>query len=652
MRLFYIFLLLLLVHGLFAQPGPLIRQSREVFKEGEAALLAKDYKLAQRYFERAIDIRPKWAAPIRLLAVALEMQGNYTEAIERYLQVIKIDPMYSRSLYYQLGEVYYKIGRPELALSYYDRFRELQDLPFSSFGLRGELEQVDELVFLDRLENRRRACEMMLDSAQFINITEIKNLGNKVNSPLDDYFPFLNNQQDKIFFTRHEKSGDEDLFYSTRVGEYWRMPERVHRFNTKQPEGMSTLVRNGRTIYFTACGRDTLNGGPCDLWQARVEDNGVTDVQIVEGAINSDGWESQSAVSCDGRKLYFASNRPGGVGGSDIWVSERLANGQWSRPRNLGVPLNTPQDEEAPFISNDGKTLYFSSTGHSVIGDQDIFMSWWDERLERWSAPINLAPPVNSPHRELGFFLSSDGKTGYFASDRPGGEGGMDIYTFQLSEQLHGEPITFVDGALLDKDLRTPVEGLLSLNGEISVPTDEQGRFFLCVPAATDIQLEAKIDDYRPYDREFRIPAWSNHDPFKLEVLLESEFGFLADLERETPTIKGEVRRPEREMIHKVYFEYKKDNLQEHEMDRLDGLMRTLSERPVHRWEIVGWADSVGSEEYNLALSEARAKSVAYYLIQKNVPVHKLKIKGLGTEMGNRDEERKRRVDIKIYFRD
>lgn len=652
MRLSFCFVLLASFLGLYAQPGQLTRQSQEVFKEGEAALLAKDYKLAERHFERAIDIRPKWAAPVRLLAITHELQGNYTEAIEAFLQVIKIDSMYSRSMYFQLAEVYYKIGRPELALEYYEQFERMQDFPLNSFGLRGELEQVDELVLLDRLTNRKRACQLLLDSVKLINITEIKNLGSKINSPLDDYFPFLNNQQDQILFTRHEKSGDEDLFFSVWAGDHWRAPERVRNFNSKQPEGMSTLVRDGRTIFFTACGRDTVDGGPCDLWQARIEDNSVSEVKIVAGQVNSNGWESQSAISCDGRKLFFASNRPGGVGGSDIWMSRLLADGTWSKPENLGIPLNTPGDEEAPFISNDGKTLYFSSTGHPGMGDQDIFMSWWDERVERWSSPINMAPPVNSPHRELGFFLSADGRTGYFASDRPGGEGNMDIYTFKLSEQLYGEPVTFIDGVVLDSLLETPVPGLLMLNNEFPVRTDQEGRFFLCAPAQSSIQLAAQIPDYRPYDQEFSIPLWPNSDPFEVKVLLESEFGFIASLEKEETTVKSELRKPERQLVHKIYFEYNRDDLQEHEMFRLDQLLKKVSDRKIKRWEIIGWADTVGSNEYNLPLSESRAKNVAYYLVQRNIPLDRLSVKGLGTEQSTKGEERKRRVDIKIYFVD
>ena len=169
----------------------------------------------------------------------------------------------------------------------------------------------------------------------------------------------------------------------------------------------------------------------------------------MDGYANSEKWESQASISCDGSLLFFASNRKGGLGGTDLWMSTRQADGSWSDPKNLGPKINTELDEEAPFITNDGKTLYFSSTGHLGMGEQDLFMSRLDDK-GNWMAAINLGEPINTASRELGFFLSADGKTGYFSSNRKGGMGGMDIYKFELSEYLYAEPITFVEGFVKD----------------------------------------------------------------------------------------------------------------------------------------------------------------------------------------------------------
>ncbi|MCB0637539.1 MAG: PD40 domain-containing protein, partial [Lewinella sp.] len=378
-----LFAALLLPVFLFAQgyapmPGTLAARH---FQAAEAAMLDKDFGQAIRLFERALSAQPTLVAAHKMIGECYALQGNYRLAADHYLKTLEADSLFSRKLYYELGDSYYKMGRPELALYYFARFQELQELPHDVFGLHGVAEAADELILLNRLPGNLRACTISMDSIKFINITEIHNLGPQVNSRYDDYFPFLTNNQTDLYFTRQREDGDEDLYFSEYRQGAWRSGERIRGFNTDQPEGMSTLVRDGRRLFFTACLREGV-GGPCDIWEALVSGKEITELQSLGGPVNTGAWESQAAISCDGSRLYFASNRAGGLGGTDLWMSERLPNGLWSSPQNLGAPINTPDDEEAPFISNDGKTLYFSSTGHLGLGEQDIFMCWWDERLQ------------------------------------------------------------------------------------------------------------------------------------------------------------------------------------------------------------------------------------------------------------------------------
>ncbi|MBK8653061.1 MAG: PD40 domain-containing protein [Haliscomenobacter sp.] len=250
--------------------------------------------------------------------------------------------------------------------------------------------------------------------------------------------------------------------------------------NSAFNEGMSTLVRNGRHMYFTACNRPEVRG-PCDIWEADLEKEEIKRVAALEGNPNTDQWESQAAISCDGSTLFFASNRPEGQGGTDIWTSNKLPGGEWSNPVNLGPQINTPLDEEAPFISNDGTALYFSSTGHLGIGDQDIFVSFKDQH-GNWTTPMNLGPKINTPHRELGFYLSADGKTGYFASDRPGG-GGMDIYRVELYEELYSQPITYTEFQVRNSRTGEPIATRVAFGDDRQpLHTDSSGRFFCACP--------------------------------------------------------------------------------------------------------------------------------------------------------------------------
>lgn len=619
------------------------------FQDGQTNLLAKDYRAAIRHFGKALQVQPTLTVARRLIGQCHVLLGEYPEAANQYLQVIKSDSLYSRLIYYDLGDVYYKMNEPGLALTYFEAFDRMQDYPADMFGLHGVEEMADELLHIDRLPNIIRACQLTVDSVKFINITEILNLGSGINSKQDDYFPFLTNDQQQIYFTRQGDTRDEDLYYSQLKGRQWREATKIKDFNTTAPEGMSTLVRNGRQLFFTACLRDSVDG-PCDIWEATVQGEIITDVTPLGIPLNTAHWESQATVSCDGSRLFFASNRPGGVGGTDIYMTERQPDGSWGLPINLGEPLNTPGDEEAPFISNDGQTLYFSSTGHLGLGEQDVFMSWWDTRLDRWSVPINLGPPVNGPHRELGFYLSADGRSGMFASDRPGGYGGMDIYRFQLSEQLYGEPITFVEGTVRDSVLRTGVFTVVTMNGTTMFPTDEQGRFFICAGADETLDFRVSADEYLPYHNAFLIPNWDNRAFYTLDLLLRPEFSFLEELEAEPdPTTRTRRDQPKELVVeHTLYFDFDSGTINETEVQRLEALVASLQQLKVLKVEIIGYADDIGKATYNLQLSEDRAKNTAVFLLTRNVPVNDIHIEGKGSVVNDKERSQNRRVDIRI----
>jgi outer membrane protein OmpA-like peptidoglycan-associated protein len=285
------------------------------------------------------------------------------------------------------------------------------------------------------------------------------------------------------------------------------------------------------------------------------------------------------------------------------------------------------------------------------MGEQDIFMSWWDERMNRWSMPISLGPPVNGPHRELGFYLSADGKTGFFASNRPGGEGGMDIYRFQLSSQLYGEPITFLEGTVKDSVLLSGVEAVVKINGRTSpLVTDEEGRFFLCAGAEETLDFRVEVKDYRPYHNQFLIPPWDNKSFFELDLLLEPKLSFLAELESES-RMEDPTPRSIPKVItleHHILFGFNSSELNQGEMESLEALVENLNDKRIKSVEIVGYSDDIGAQSYNLELSEQRAKKVAVFLLTREVSVNDIHIEGKGTLMNDKTRAYNRRVDIKI----
>lgn len=623
----------------------------DYYQEGEAALLNNNIKQAKRHFEKSLQMNPNIVSAYRGLGICYEIEYRYEEALDAYEKILQSDSLFSRILYYQMGEICYKLGRANQALEYFHQYEKLQNTAFSEFGFNGEKELEFEPEYLRKLPANIKACQISLDSAKFVNITTVLNLGPEINTKAIEYFPFLSNDQRLIFFNRRKNAfSDEDLYYSRLIEDNWTPGSPVQNLNTTGNEGMPSLVRDGRKMYFTACGRQGVLG-TCDIWEAEVKGHYIESVDKLSGFANSDKWESEAAVSCDGRTLYFASTRDGGYGGTDLWYSIKQGTGLWSRPINMGPKINTPYDEESPFITNDGKTLYFASTGHPGLGEQDIFVSWYDGKSEEWSVPINIGPPVNSPFRELGFFLSADGRTGYFASDRPGGFGEMDIYKFELNETLFSDPITFVEGFVRDSVSSEPIATTVNIKGRKPIQTKEDGRFFLCVGADELLDFEVSQKDYLPLKAQFAIPEWDNRQFYVVDLLLQPISFFLdpepvpdpdPDPEPE-PTGRREVT-----YTWTIYFQFDQSQLNPNEMNKVVDFIEDVKNKNIQKVDIIGYADDIGDEFYNLTLSEERAKTVAMILIDNEMIVDKIYLEGKGEIKDGALKIKNRRVDLKV----
>jgi len=636
-------------------PAPSVAQvfsnptAAELFRSAEAALLEGKASQALKLFERSLKAQPGLSAARRGMGLCYELLRDYPAAVREYEAVLDSDPLFSRALYYQLGEAHYKAGHHKKALEYFRRFEAWQEVDGDAFSMNTEKEHQYEQRYLAKLAANIRACEVTLDSIKFINITEVSNLGPAVNSKDDDYFPYITNGQERLFFTRKTGNGSEDLLESRLVKGEWAKGSSVKAINTERDEGMCTLVRDGRRLYFTACGREGVLG-ICDIWEALVSADGeIGEASPLKGFANSAKWESQASISCDGSTLFFASEREGGFGKSDLYYSKRQPDGSWGEPTNLGPKINTDDYEEAPFITNDGRTLYFSSYGHPGMGDQDIFMSWLDDD-GNWSAPINLGPPVNTAFRELGLFLSADGATGYFASERPGGYGKLDIYKFQLTEQLYSEPITFVEGLVVDSALDMAVSATVNFKGRPPIATGADGRFFLCIPAGDSLDISVEKNYFHPYQNLFLIPEWDNKQFYTIEILLKSVFEFPAPgpPSPDTTAIAPKNKQTLREYSHTVFFGFNKADMDIDEMSRLDEFLAPLKKKNIQRLDITGYADDIGTDSYNLELSEERAKKIAYIVTENSFGIDKIAMKAEGEIANDRPKEQNRKVEVRV----
>ncbi len=678
-RLSLAFFLLFLNLPLFCQlPDGIFIEAIDHYKNAEQNMLRGNYKKAIRAFEKCLKEQPGLSAAHREMGFCYSRLNDFENAIIHYEIVLESDSTFSRAMYYELGDAYYKTGRVKKALTLFEKFKVLKKEETDVFGMHGEREVQKEEQYIENLNTSLQSCYMMLDSLNFGKVNNFERLGSGVNSGDDEYFPFVSNDQQLLFFTkryRRSQNKDEDLFYSKADNSgNWRNKSEFKYFNTPVPEGRFTMVRDGKKMFFSACNREGVLG-PCDIWEGTIEDNEITAIKPVDGFLNTMGYETQVTVSCDGSQLYFVSD--GGKGdlkNIDIWYSERQANGEWGAPKKLGPNINTEGDEQSPFLTNDGNTLYFTSNGRLGIGGSDIFMSRKNPDTGEWGTPVNLGQPINSPNDEIGFFLCADGKTGYVASDRPNGFNAgynYDIYGFKLDEKLFSDPITFVEGYVTDSIVGVRLPATVNIAGKEPIKTDEKGRFFLCVPANTTLDISVDLSDYDFYQSTFKIPEWDNKMLYPVNIRLrrqylvgfaetegdedpESEHTFFQeekealDKKKKEGIIRGATIKTE-QFTHTVFFTFDSNELSPSEKSKISSFINPVNKEKVTRIEIIGYADDIGTDTYNLKLSEERAKNIAVYLMENSLRVDQIYLEGRGEIKDDNPKKQNRKVDIKIY---
>ncbi|WP_198661694.1 OmpA family protein [Lewinella sp. IMCC34183] len=633
---------------LFGQ-APARDRAVSAFDRGVQQLLDGSPRRAVRFFEAAVDHDNDFLPARRLLGVARDLAGDPAGALSAYHEVLRRDSNYSRLLYYQVGDVYLRNGEPRTALEWFERFRALQARDRGDFGLPGEQEAGTEAFVLEHeLRQRILSAQITSDSLNYVHASELERLGPEINGPLNEYFPFFTNDGTGVLFTRQSADGDEDLITGRRrrAGATFTT-SRFGTFNTQQPEGMCTLVRDGETIFFTLC-HEVASGGSCDLHAGVLIDGRIERIAKLPDHLNSATWDSQAAISCDGRQLLFASTRPGGVGGSDLYACRRLPDGGWSEPVNLGAGVNSPGDEEAPFLSNDGETLYFSSTGHGGLGDQDIYFSRRDPTSGRWTPAVNIGPPINGPSRELGFHLTPDGRTGYFASDRAGGAGGLDIYRFRLGASLTGREVTYVSGYVTDSLTGAPVadQAVPLASGDV-FRTNYAGRFFICAPPGQGLPLTVDRAGYAPYRRTFDVPRWDNRSPYRIDLRLRRPAGPAAP----PPPPPAETTVREEEVVLDMLFGFEQATPLRGELDDLDRFLGGIDLDRIAAVIVLGYTDETGGDAFNRHLSQRRADAVAELLRAAGIPADRITTEGRGETKAAADRRQNRKVSIHVRLR-
>ncbi len=617
---------------------------------GQAQYSTKSKKAIKLYEEADLLLKQRrFSEAVRKFNTSLEKDNDFIEAHLRLAytydvlrapkkqqyhleQVLRIAPGSARykNVYYLLGKVYFNQGR----------YKE-SGILLDQLGRLG----IDNKKMKDDVEALQKNIEFALENMKTpINISP-KPMPGVINSFPLQYFPVLTADEQAIIYTTRDGvtiHDDEDIVISFKDDEgNWQKPLSISpNINSQFNEGTCTISADGRTLIFTNCeGRQGF--GSCDLYFSQKTGEEWSVPENLGPNINSRAWESQPSLSADGRKLFFISDRAGGMGKRDIWMSVKDKNNEWTRAVNLGSVINTEEDEVSPFIHVNGTTLFFASNGLPGFGGYDLYKSEW--RDSTWSEPENLGYPLNTHEDQVSLFVSTNGKNGYYSYERTN-EAGQKmslLYQFQFPESgILENKTVYLTGYVFDKETNEPLGATIEL---YELGSDEpfsifdsdpvNGKYYSILSENINLSLYIDAPGYLFENQLFDISDASG-DEIRRDIYL-------------TPIRKGGNVR-----LSNIFFEFNSASLTENSKTELMKVHDFLTSNPTVRILIEGHTDDQGTEEYNLALSERRAKAVYDFLIGLGIEKKSLSYVGYGESrpLEQNIDERSRSINRRIEF--
>ena len=427
----------------------------------------------------------------------------------------------------------------------------------------------------------------------------LTSMGEEINSKKEDYGPAIGNVDYILLFTskrneHQERAYNEDIFFSLRVDGQWTKAEDFKTINTRYNEGSACLSLDGRFLFFSRC--NTPKGlGNCDLYVAKLNKDSVwSDIKNLGPNVNSSGWDSHPSLSHSGDTLFFASNRFGGFGLSDIYFSVKDRKGSWGRAQNAGPVINTVKSEVSPFFHHKFNVLYFSSDGQPLnFGDFDIYKSY--RQKTNWSEPQNIGPLVNGAGSEYYFTIDSKSHELYYARSSEDDIKNLDLFSFPVPMEAHPEAIAKLKGHVKDHQGK-PVKGI------VSVIDLDHG-----VEVAPKFLRDDGSYDFSLINKRNYLLVIQGDDFFRIEEL------FFMEGDREINNVADPIES--KIAFESLEFENGKSDILPNMHSDLAKLGNFLIDHPDEKLKISGHTDSSGNEESNLQLSQARADAIKAYLI-------------------------------------
>ncbi|MDH3708875.1 MAG: OmpA family protein [Cyclobacteriaceae bacterium] len=587
---------------------------------------------------------------------------NKSQSLQRFLKA-KRGNYLSEELDFYLGRAYQQNHQFDEAVSYYQKYDEQLDLG-------DDLDRARHNEVSRYLENCAVGKALLPDSI-LLRIENAGGNVNSVYPDYvpvvssDENLLLFTSRRSNSTGGKLSEDGQffEDVYLSTKnnKGEWGKPVQLGKPINTRDHDACIGLSPDGKMLFLY---KDTGNG---DIFISEIDGNNPKNwgkPQQIEGAINTEYWEGSASLSPDGKTLYFSSDQEGGYGGSDIYKSSRLPDGSWGSPVNVGPIINTPFDEDAPQMHSDGKTMFFSSRGHDGMGGYDIFSTILDPQTRKWSKPRNMGYPVNSANEDIYFTLTSDGSKGYFTSFRYDSYGEKDIYI--MHRPMSSPTLFLFKGKVTDKLTKQPVGATITLfnketNQVDTVSTSDllTGRFAFNMSFDTPYNLKVESEDFRFHTEDVEFPYQADLFEYIMNFSIEGDRMYVVELEGDTTQIlvneKGrlfgdstpvpdsekdprqvtdtdlELSRSGRAIIlRNVHFDFNKSTLKRESIKTLNQVYNFLAQNPELYFEVGGHTDNIGSNAYNQRLSERRARAVYNYLTTKGIAQDHLAPKGYG----------------------
>lgn len=616
------------------------------------------YTQALDYYLQAQNFNPKNVLLNLNIAFCYYYINNPSSAIQYGINAHSLDSLFSyKSLFFK-GYDFHLKNQFEEALFYYNKFKASVEITLEEKQLAAQ---------------KIKECE----AGKILLKTEthcfIDNLGTNINTISDEYLPVCQYKDFTLYFASRRENAKginpedgkykEQIYFSTssKDGDFFAASV-FDKKAVKDFDAIHAISRDGKTaILYTP-----KNGG--DLYEVEIKDGKWMSPKNIN-AINTLFHETSASFTPNGDTLYFCSNREDTYGEHDIYRSIRNKNGKWSKPQNLGNVINTPEEEISVYADGKGN-LYFSSRGHQSMGGFDIFKSSFENGV--WTKPINIGYPVNSPFDDIYFSISDDGKYGYFASNRQNGHGKQDIYkvTFlgaakafiyntedvlssDYSSVLKSFGVQAIDivekkanivqGMVMDAQSKQVLSAIIEIydiveNKLLATFNSDSltGKYALSLPSGINYGVNVKKKDYLFYSENFNIPDSVNSQVIDQVIMLNP------------------LEINQKIILRNVFFDVNKTTLRPESATEIDNIYTLMTDYPTIEIEVSGHTDNAGTDAYNKKLSQGRAQAVANALKEKGIDSARIKSVGYGYDkpIASNDTEtgraQNRRTEIKI----